>query len=143
MIPKKIDSKIGDTAPRRSTRIMEKLQGYPIIRNALASRIERIEEENAQSSMHGNGLNKPTTTRPDYPDGLLALAMPIKAKGALDLKPERDTKNIDPEPAQLTRALETGKRTQTLVEEPMKAVAASKALSEDILAEERFVRLTT
>ena len=46
---------------------------------------------------------------------------------------------MKPEPAQLTRALGTGKRMQTLIEEHMKAVAASKALAEAILAEERFV----
>ena len=68
MVPNKIDSKMGATTPCRSTRIMEKLQGSPAIRNALASRIKIIEEEKAQSSMHGSGLDKPTTIGPDHPD---------------------------------------------------------------------------
>ena len=139
MVPNKTDSKMGATTPRRSTRIMEKLQGSPAIRNALASRIKRIEEEKAQSSMHGSGLDKPPTTGPDHPEELPALAMPMKAKGVLDLKSAKDTKKMKPEPAQVTRALGTGKRMQTLIEEHMKAVAASKALAEAILAEERFV----
>ena len=105
MIPNKIDSKMGATTPRRSTRIMEKLQGSPAIRNALASRIKRIEEEKAQSSMHGSGLDKPSTTGPDHPEELPALAMPMKAKDVLDLKSAKDTKKMKPEPAQVTRAL--------------------------------------
>ena len=139
MVPNKIDSKVGDTTPCRSTRIMEKLQGSPAIRNVLASRIKRIEEEKAQSSMHGSGLDKPPTTGPDHPEELPALAMPMKAKGVLDLNSAKDTKEMKPEPAQVTRALGTGKRTQTLIEEHMKAVAASKALAKAIIAEERFV----
>jgi hypothetical protein len=139
MVAKKIDSKTKDTTPCRSTRIMKKQQGSPAVHNALASRIKRIEEEKAQSSMHGSGLDKPTATGPDHPEELPALAMPMKAKGVLDLKSGKDTKQIKPEPAQLTRALGTGKRMQTLIEEHMKAVAASKALAKAILAEERFV----
>ena len=126
IVPKKFNSKIGDTTPHRSMRIMEKLQGSPAIRNALASRIKRIKEEKAQSSMHGSGLDKPTTTGPDHPEELPALAMPMKANGVLNLKSEKVTKKMKPEPAQVTRALAAGKRIQTLIKEHMKAVAASK-----------------
>ena len=93
MVPNKTDSKMGATTPHRSTRIMEKLQGSPAIRNALASRIKRIEEEKAQSSMHGSGLDKPPTTGPDHPEELPALAR-IPADTTCPPRQQQDTGKI-------------------------------------------------